>query len=164
MHEFVSNFFSKFGIRDQLNFANRSKWYCKTRQTSLQILVESNLLVLALSNPAENKIQDINFMIQEPFKNFFYPNCLDGDKLNSDSGHKWSFYMYQTGLQIGVKYKLLALVSLNMSYNESQDLYFLIHEFTKDFFQTLVLDWFVTSKFGEKILCELMDHKIEVSG
>ena len=94
----------------------------------------------------------------------FFPNCLDWDQLNPDSGQKWSFYMYQTGLQIGVKYKLLALVSLNMSYNESQDLYFLIHEFMKDFFQTLVLDWFVTSKFGEKILCELMDHKIEVSG
>ena len=52
-------------------------------------------------------------------------------------------YTYKTGLQIVVKSKLLVLVSSNMSYNVSQDLYFivqLIHEFTKDFFQTLVLD------------------------
>ena len=50
--EFNSNFFSKVGIRDPLNFANGSKWYSETRQTGLQILVKSKLLVLAPSNMA----------------------------------------------------------------------------------------------------------------
>ena len=52
MHEFTSDFFSEFGIRDQLNLVNRSKWYFETRGTGLQILVKSKLLVLAPSNMA----------------------------------------------------------------------------------------------------------------
>ena len=52
MHEFTSDFFFEFGIRDQLNFVNGSNWYSKTRWTGLQILVKSKLLVLVPSNMA----------------------------------------------------------------------------------------------------------------
>ena len=52
IHESTSNFFSKFWIRDPLNFDDGSKWYSEMRRTGLQIFVESKLLVLAPSNKA----------------------------------------------------------------------------------------------------------------
>ena len=103
------SFFSKFEVKTALNFdsVNGSKWLSEMGQTGIEILVESNLLVLALSNLA----QDFHFIMHELTSRIFFPNCLIGEKLNFDSGQKWSFHTYQTGLQIVVKSKLFRVGS-----------------------------------------------------
>ena len=52
VHGVINIFFSKFGVRGALNFDNGPKRYLETHQTGVKILVESKLLVLALSNMA----------------------------------------------------------------------------------------------------------------
>ena len=47
-HGVFNNFFSKFGVKEALNFDSGPKRYSKTRQTGIKFLVEPELLVLAL--------------------------------------------------------------------------------------------------------------------
>ena len=99
IHEFTSKFFSKFGIRDPLNFDDGSKLYSETRQTGLQILIESKLFVLAPSNTALNSAQDFYLMIHEFSSNFLFKFRI-GDPLNFDDLSKWYSETHQTGVQI----------------------------------------------------------------
>ena len=52
IHGVFNNFFSKFGAKEALNFDSGPKRYSETRQTGIKVPVESELLVLALSNMA----------------------------------------------------------------------------------------------------------------
>ena len=52
VHGVFDNFFPKFGVRGALNFDNGPKSYFENAPDRIKILVESKLLVLALSNMA----------------------------------------------------------------------------------------------------------------
>ena len=45
-------FFSKFGVNEAINFDSGPKRYSERHQTGIKVLVESELLMLALSNMA----------------------------------------------------------------------------------------------------------------
>ena len=66
-------FSANFWARYQMNFKNRLKWFIKTPRTGLQILAESKLLMLALSNMTKKDSQDY-FMTYEFTKIFFISN------------------------------------------------------------------------------------------
>ena len=53
---------------------------------------------------------------------------------------KWFLETPRTGVQILVESKLLVLATSNMAYDDAQDFYFMTHEHSEEFFQTL-LSW-----------------------
>ena len=99
--KFSPNFWDKH----QMNFENRLKWFFETPRTGLQILVESKLLVLALSNMAQNDAREFYFIIHEFTSNFFSKFGIR-DPLSFANWSKWYSETRQTGFQILVESKL----------------------------------------------------------
>ena len=111
IHEFTSHqhFFPQIWDQtDPLNSDDWSKMYSETRQTGLQILVKSKMMVRALSNKARNNALDLYFMIHE-FTSIFFSKLGIRNPLCFDNWSKWHSEMRRTSLQIIVESKLSRL-------------------------------------------------------